>query len=522
MEDTQNGPPHQATDCAVAYLSAISNGLEGYVQLAAADPDNWNAIYTCAPTNDLESLRPFIERWAGIRNLYYTINPLREALTRKPTKADVIPRQTLADIDMLPNDDHEGWRQRTRARIEQFAITCGEHPIAINDSGGGFQLLFRLPEVDQDACERTGERIAILLGVVLPDDMKIDSTFSVEHLGRLPGTLNLPDQKKRDMGRVARMASNVALDPAAITQPVSEPAKRGTFLTTEQSGSLPPEVDEILRLGRRTYPDGTTVSYKGDRSAIIAAVAYLMFSHGYTDEEIFDTLAKGYMTGKRVDRKGDDHTLQDIARLRDKSGIKPPLPPSELDKIADALTKVRENGDAADGIFALPELDPDVVRLVATYCYVEEDGTVRRLDAPLKVPVPLNNFRQAHKGTVGRGYKGGPVKSGKGWTKGLSKVDSLLMEGVRCRGVTFRPDIADPTVQEGGELMLNTYRAPIFPADGGSADFFSELCATLWTPGSPEYVICVGWLANLLAHPEWRMHALVLVAVVQGMAEARS
>ena len=67
--------------------------------LVAIDPDGGDNIeaITAQQQADVSS---FVQRWNGKRNLYYMVNPTRQALDKKPKKTDIAAIEyLLADLD---------------------------------------------------------------------------------------------------------------------------------------------------------------------------------------------------------------------------------------------------------------------------------------------------------------------------------------------------------------------------------------------------------------------------------------
>ncbi len=100
------------------------------------------------------------------------------------------------------------------------------------DSGGGFQIGWMFPEPipatpeNREAVKAQGRGLGEALGG--------DKTFSIDHLFRLPGTINRPNAKKRGLGRSEAPAMVIAMDlsrryklddPAKIAPPMAAKPK---------------------------------------------------------------------------------------------------------------------------------------------------------------------------------------------------------------------------------------------------------------------------------------------------------
>ena len=185
--------------------------------LTAIHPDNgWVKTITASTEN---AVAAFITEYDGKRNLYYSVNPTRTAMDKKAKKTDIAAIEfNLADLD--PNDDEtsEAGKQRYLQQLNggsfQPAPTCGL------DSGNGVQCLWRLDEplvLGEPVWVAKGKKRELVFS---PEDQaKIDDaeartravmvrlgakpgTQNIDRVLRLPGTINLPNAKKRKAGRV--------------------------------------------------------------------------------------------------------------------------------------------------------------------------------------------------------------------------------------------------------------------------------------------------------------------------------
>ena len=162
-------------------------------------------------TFDLEApdpLRAWLGRWNGSRNLYWTPNTVKVDANpnKKPERSDIEEVDMLfVDVDPRAGADWQAERERILKALEGYAPP----PSAIVDSGNGYQGFWLLDEPffvggNLDAAAEI-ERY----NIAIRDRLGGDSCHTIEHLMRLPGTLNLPNDKKRRAGRVERSAAAV-------------------------------------------------------------------------------------------------------------------------------------------------------------------------------------------------------------------------------------------------------------------------------------------------------------------------
>jgi hypothetical protein len=214
------------------------------VELFGAERDKWQRLAAC---EFLEQLRPggpwlltaivpdgatttitahtaeevvnFIRKHNGTKNLYYSVNPLRESMTKKAAKIDIAAVEyTLADLDPADGETSENAKRRYLAQLETFQ----PRPSVAVDSGNGIQCLWQLEErveLGKPVWGKNKEGESAL--VFSPEDQaKVDDveartatimkrlgakagTQNIDRILRLPGTTNLPNAKKKRAGRVA-------------------------------------------------------------------------------------------------------------------------------------------------------------------------------------------------------------------------------------------------------------------------------------------------------------------------------
>ncbi len=152
--------------------------------------------------NGEEELLTFVMDNNGINNLYWHANPVRGSLSRKAGKEDIGAGVRLhTDIDPRAGEN----LQQEQQRILNFLLRPSGNtppPSTIIFSGGGYQALWDLvPEdwlfiksaEDIEEIERRNIRLAEMLDG--------DNCHDISRLLRLPGTINIPSDKKRARGR---------------------------------------------------------------------------------------------------------------------------------------------------------------------------------------------------------------------------------------------------------------------------------------------------------------------------------
>ena len=136
------------------------------------------------------------------KNLYWTVNLAADGCNKKPGKVDIVAaRFTHVDID-----PPKGGGPFDKLLIQAELLALSVPPTLIIDSGGGLQAFWRLSGPASLAeVESVNRSIAQRF-------QGGDACHSIDHLMRLPGTVNYPNAKKRAAGRTPVLAK-VIYDP---------------------------------------------------------------------------------------------------------------------------------------------------------------------------------------------------------------------------------------------------------------------------------------------------------------------
>ena len=177
--------------------------------LSAIVPDGTIKTIT-AKTGD--NVRAFVSKYNGRRNLYYSVNPTRKAMTSKAAKTDIAAIEYLfADLDPKKDETPAAAKARFLLALDELQ----PEPTAIIDSGNGIQVLLKLAEPitlpePVVATNAEGKRIKVFPAdtAALIDDVEsrvktlmetlgsVAGTQNIDRILRLPGTINLPNAKK--------------------------------------------------------------------------------------------------------------------------------------------------------------------------------------------------------------------------------------------------------------------------------------------------------------------------------------
>lgn len=195
------------TSEAVQFLQAWAE--EGPWVLTSIVPDSGRITTTTFEAGSQAKMRAWIDERQGKQNIYFTVNPVIRPINNKPAKTDIRGMAALhVDVDPRIGEELESERERALKVLSEFK----PKPTVIIDSGGGFQgfwLLDQEYKTDGDEAKAAElEAYNLQIEVLL----QADSCHNIDRIMRVPGTINLPNEKKRKKGRVATLARIVDVD----------------------------------------------------------------------------------------------------------------------------------------------------------------------------------------------------------------------------------------------------------------------------------------------------------------------
>lgn len=203
---------------AIEFLKAFHP--EGRWVITAINPENGDPdrtrTQTFGPSTCADAER-FLAKWNGKWNLYFTVNRVGQAMGKKIERTDICTLDYLhVDIDPRVGEDLDAERARILALLTTNLPAGVPRPTAIVFSGGGYQAFWKLDEpLPLDGTLEKAEE-AKLWNVQLERLLGADNCHNIDRIMRLPGTINLPNEKKRKKGRVPTMAAVVDADWSRI------------------------------------------------------------------------------------------------------------------------------------------------------------------------------------------------------------------------------------------------------------------------------------------------------------------
>ena len=223
------------TDAAVAFLDQWCPG--GPWVLTSIVPDGGRTTTATFVAPNLADMRRWIDARQGKQNIYSTVNVVFGDVELKPNKGAIAAIRALhVDVDPRVGEEPAAERARALKVLREYEPA----PTVIVDSGGGMQA-FWLTEGNvavggsrdlSDLIQSQGKgahlsaaetalvvaHLARLFDAVearnlkIETDLQADACHNADRIMRLPGTVNVPDSKKRKKGRVPRLAAVVAAD----------------------------------------------------------------------------------------------------------------------------------------------------------------------------------------------------------------------------------------------------------------------------------------------------------------------
>lgn len=184
---------HPITGVIAKFLAMLAHEI-GQVHLVVIDPHGGQPVEGHDfEQDDAAALRFAVERNKGGRNIYWSVNEVRPGLHKKPTKADIVGgRFSHVDIDP-PKEGGAFDKAEELARLEK--LPC--RPSFVIDSGGGIQAFWLL-----SYWHRASLLQLEIANQQIRDACGGDKCQNIDRVMRVPGTINWPDARKRERGRV--------------------------------------------------------------------------------------------------------------------------------------------------------------------------------------------------------------------------------------------------------------------------------------------------------------------------------
>ncbi len=410
----------------------------------------------------------WIGRRLGHRNLYFAVNPPERPMSKKPTKADVGRAVALhVDVDPRPGAGIAAERDRILTALKAHP----KAPSVIVDSGGGYQAFWLLaePTDDLDAVEARNLAIAAALGG--------DRCHNVDRVMRLPGTVNLPDEKKRAKGRAAAPAKVVEADwdrrysLAEFEPPAQGHAKANPKAPGVDAGRLP-----ISARMRKLIEGVDDPRHRyASRSEKVFAVITAMATAGCADRQI-------------------EAVFLDASRPIAAHVLEQPKP---LEYLRRQIEKARAAA-----------ADPEVEELNGLHALVliGDKAAVMKLSPEGPTFMSVNAFRQWHGNRfVARGKR--TVTLAEHWLSSPARR--------QYEGLVFAPGREAPG-------RYNLWRGfAVEPKPGDCSKFLAHLRDNVCRGDEELFRWAVGWFAEIFQHPDRKSGTSLAIRGKQGTGKTK-
>lgn len=467
--------PRADTPAALDFLNNLAPG--GRAQLTAIEPDSNKIITRSFEAADQQGRRRFVDEHQAKMGLYYALNPLRRPLNKKATKADVEAAEWLhVEVDpqidpILSKEEKHARLTKERARIRGIFEHFEPRPTVLVDSGGGYQGAWHLAaRILCDVAETYNKMLAERLGG--------DHCWNVDRILRLPGTVNLPNEKKRKQGRSVAPAKVVWFDDTAYTL--------DDFAALKPNGADTPSGKDAA--GAATTIDTLPVS--GRIKDLIRGIGDPEHRYKSRSEAVFAVLVA--MAGAGCDDSAISAVMLDEA-LPIGAHVREQRNPQRY--LARQIAKGRKLAT-----------DPAVIELNRTYAQaiVGDKMAILEEDA--------DDFRLLNKTAFKDWHAGKHVTVGK---KKIAIADRWLAHPARrkYRAIVFAPGRETPGA-------YNLWRGfAVEPRPGGCSKFLAHLKDNICRGDDDLYKWTVGWFAAIFQKPAEKFDTSLAVRGKQGVGK---
>ena len=220
------------TAAAIDFLEKYEAG--GPWVLTSIAPDRKGV--STATFTDAAAATKWIDEYNGNRNIYFHVNPTIGSVKLKAKREQIKSLSWLhVDIDPRAGEDLDDERVRCLGLLSEKLPKGVPEPTITLFSGGGYQAFWKLQEPflidgDEDKYEE-----AKLWNLQLELAFDADNCHNVDRIMRLPGTINMPDARKKKKGRKPELAELLTFKPENV-YPLAKFTKAVAIQTATSGG----------------------------------------------------------------------------------------------------------------------------------------------------------------------------------------------------------------------------------------------------------------------------------------------
>jgi putative DNA primase/helicase len=254
----------------------------------------------------------FVLQHSGSSNCYYSLNPPKRPMNKKPRKTDILRTEFLhADLDPRANESAQAAPERLLKAVETFR----HPPSATIISGNGVQALWRLRQAFEPKSPEEFEAVEVCNLALTLALGGTAGTQNADRILRLPGTLNIPNSTKRALGRQEckavlheindKVYSLEDFDYLIPNWTSGDEKKDSDRPRQRQSNWI--DYEHVIRHG---VPTGQ------NRSAAFQGSVWYLANQRWTEDEIFDELLR-YPNGiaeKYLEEGGEANLRRNVKR----------------------------------------------------------------------------------------------------------------------------------------------------------------------------------------------------------------
>ncbi|MBN8521502.1 MAG: hypothetical protein J0L77_06370 [Alphaproteobacteria bacterium] len=288
MED--NIPLSSNSDDAIKFLNKYYGNNPRV--LTAINPNKGGIVTQTFYPDQQEKMRAWLEKYNGNWNIYFQVNSAMSALTKKASREDIKSVDWLhVDMDPEAGQDIEKERARILGSLTDKRPKNIPAPTVIIFSGGGFQAFWKLENTIEINGNLDKAEEAKAYNQQLEKALGGDNCHNIDRIMRVPGTWNIPDERKRAKGRTAVQARVIEFDETRVYSidrfnkfiEKTPPVENNTI--SEGTESLPQSLDDLDHMGvtpkyKELIKDGKWEKepdkYKSRSEAVFAVVCELI------------------------------------------------------------------------------------------------------------------------------------------------------------------------------------------------------------------------------------------------------
>jgi hypothetical protein len=203
--------PQPDNEAAIKFLESFEP--EGPWVLTAIPPHRKGIQTRTFYPRSISALHDWLAARNGSTNLYFHVNrPLRD-LDKKAEREDIKEVRWLhVDVDPRAGEPVAEEQRRIHLLMTERLPTGIPAPTVTLFSGGGFQAFWLLDAPIPIGGQLEAAESAALYNVALEHAFQGDNCHNIDRIMRLPGTVNVPDERKRLKGRHPALARLVEFD----------------------------------------------------------------------------------------------------------------------------------------------------------------------------------------------------------------------------------------------------------------------------------------------------------------------